>query len=305
MIAPGQASPARFFPICLGALGCGLALAQAGPVLGVPDTLGMIAQILACTLFLVCLAAYLRHLASRPGVVLQDVAALPTRGAVSAGAMAFLLMAAVLLPLSPGLARTVWFLGLSLHFGTMLLVGQRLWRERGAAAPPTPALYLPFVGQITAPIAGVPLGQTLLCTIIFYAALVPAAIIALASLRALAQTQRTRLDRAAQAIHLAPAALFGSAALQLGLPALFFAFFVLALFCATLLVIKAGWLAHGGFYPGWAAFTFPSAAFCGLCLRAEESLPGLGAAYLAWAALATSVAMTLFVLIALARRASA
>ncbi|MEM8739934.1 MAG: hypothetical protein AAGE13_00450 [Pseudomonadota bacterium] len=288
------ASPIMF-PACLGALGCGIAMEQAA-LLGVPRTFATAWQVIAAGIYLVCLAAYVARAARRPATVMQDLRPPPLRGTLSAGAMGLMLLAALLLPVSPDLARAVWLLGIGLHVASVVAVTATLFATRGEGFAASPVLYLPFVGLVVAPIAGLPLGETLFSALVLYAAVPMAAMVAVAVLLALLRGPVPPAQRAAQAIHLAPVSLIGTGAAGLGHPTLFLAAFAVATLVATLLVLRLRWITAGGWHPGWSAFTFPCAAFAVLCMTAEVRLPGLGAVWLAWPALAVACAVTLWTL---------
>ncbi|MEL6235356.1 MAG: hypothetical protein AAFR46_13195 [Pseudomonadota bacterium] len=288
------ASPV-LFPACLGALGSGIALEHAVS-LGVPQTLATAWQVIAAGLYLACLAAYAARVVRQPELVMQDIRPPPMRGTLSAGAMGLMLLAALLLQISQDLARAVWLLGIALHLASMIAVTVTMFATRGQGFAASPVLYLPFVGLVVAPIAGLPLGETPFSALVLYAALPSAAMVALAVLVTLFLGPVPPAQRAAQAIHLAPVSLIGTGASGLGNPALFLAAFAVASLVATLLVLRLRWITAGGWHPGWSAFTFPSAAFAVLCMTFEGWLPGHGVVWFAWPALVTACAVTLWTL---------
>jgi len=120
---------------------------------------------------------------------------------------------------------------------------------------------LTFVGLIVSPIPAFQLGWYGYSTAIFWAMLVAAVVIwALSAVQFARETPPPPL-RPLLAIHLAPAALLGTVAMLLGMPALGIGFGLLAIALLAALLAGGRWLTAAGFTPFWGAFTFPLAAF--------------------------------------------
>jgi tellurite resistance protein len=273
-------TPPALFPVCLGLLGLGLAWRRAGVTLGAPAWIGEAVLAVSAAVFLGVLASYAAKLAVRPGVVFQDLNPRPARGVNSAGSMSLMLLAAAVLPWSEPVARVVWWAGLGLHLAFMAVVALILWRSRHEGIGWSPVLFLPFVGQIVAPLAGVPLGYPELSAAILVASVPGTVLILVLSLLALRRAAPPPPARPAFVIMVTPFALIGLGAALLGWTLVSTLFFLAGLGVLAVLVLAARWLVAGGWTPGWAAFTFPVASFASLSLAAETTLPGLGAGWI-------------------------
>lgn len=296
MTAGWRATPPALFPPLLGFLGLGLACRRGADTLGLPGWASELILALGGSLFVLVLVAYAAKLAARPGALLDDLKPPPARGTVAAASMGLLLLAAALVPWAPALARGVWYLGLLAHAGAAAAVALVLWRGRAGGVPVTPALFLPFVGQVAAPLAGVPLGERLLSAAILIGSVLPAALIAVLAIPRLIRHAHPPPQRPAAMILIAPPALMGLGWGLLGQPVAFTLFFILAIIGFAFLILRARWMAAGGFNPGWGAFTFPLAALAGVTLMAEQLLPGAGAGPLGLLILLLAIAVTPYVL---------
>ena len=147
-------APSAMFPICLGAIGAGLLWRKAAETLGAPAAIGEVWLALAIALSSVCAVFYARKLALRPAAILDDLGPVPTRAAVSAASMCMMLTAAALVPYAPGLAALLLLGGVAHHLIHAVMVLWVLVHSPPEERVINPTLYLPFVGQIVAPIAG-------------------------------------------------------------------------------------------------------------------------------------------------------
>ncbi|MGC9420608.1 MAG: tellurium resistance protein, partial [Rhodovulum sp.] len=76
------------------------------------------------------------------------------------------------------------------------------------------------------------------------------------------------------AIHIAPACLFGTVAVQLGLEMLAWGFVVLTLLILLVLLLRLRWFLSASFSPLWGAFTFPLAALASFLLNIHAAGQG-------------------------------
>ncbi|RMF34458.1 MAG: tellurium resistance protein [Alphaproteobacteria bacterium] len=300
-VAFWRRTPPALFPACLGALSLGLAWRGAGAAMDAPGWIGELLLVVFGTVFTGIFLAFLAKIARRPAVLLQDLTPKPMRAAASAGSMGLMLLAAAILPWAEAAARWVWWAGLALHAACAvavlaIMIGE--WREGGwRELPLGPVLFLPLVGQVVAPPAGIALGYPQLSLALLYGSLLPAVAIAVAALaRFLSGAPLPPPARPAQAIYLATTAIIARDAALLDHQALFLGLFVLALVTLVLLLLKLRWLTEGGWTPSWGAFTFPLGACAGLCLTAEKLLPGLGAGWIGMAVLIPATAVIPWIL---------
>ncbi|HRK41595.1 MAG TPA: tellurium resistance protein [Gemmobacter sp.] len=253
--------PPAVFPVLMGALGLGLALRRGLADFGVAGGPAELILGLAVGLWAFAVTGYLIKLARRPRVLLEDLRILPGRAGLAAASLGLMLVAAVLVPYGPGLARGLLVAGLALH-GALALLVLRLW----LASPPeareiTPVWHLTFVGFILGGLSAVPLGMTGLAEALLWLTVpVALAIWAISALQLIRRIPPAPL-RPLLAIHLAPASLFATVAASLGQDLVADLALLLAALIALGLLFAARWLTISGFSALWGAFTFPMAAF--------------------------------------------
>lgn len=192
------------------------------------------------------------------------------------------------------LAGALWWAGsLGQLFVTVWVLG-RWWRGNGRGglqwAGVTPALFIPIVGNVLAPLAGVPLGHTEWAAAQFGIGLLfwPVVLVMLVVRLAINGSWPDRL-RPTSFILIAPPAVVGLSALQLGAPPL------LAWMCWGMALFSLLWVGGQGRaiaglpfgLPHWA-ISFPLAALAALSLRLAtpgSALAVLGPVLLALASL--------------------
>lgn len=151
--------PVGVFATVMGVAGLTLAterMAQAAPALG-PVAVALL--LVSAALYLALLGLYAVKLTRHPGEVLAEwrhpvrIAFFP---AITIG---LLLVATALAPHNARLAEPLWLLGALSHLAAMLAV-VTTWIEGSQFEPPhlNPAWFIPAVGNVLVPIAGVPLG---------------------------------------------------------------------------------------------------------------------------------------------------
>ena len=265
-------TPPAIFPPILGLFGLGIAWRRGQGTFGLPDApvegyLGAVTL-----LFLFALLAYGAKVMFRPRVLTEDFRVLPGRAGLAALTMCLMLLAAVLVPYAPGFAAWLLAGGVVLH-ALVALAALRLYLGGPEEARQvTPVMHLTFVGFIVAPLAAVPLGMSLLATLILWYCLAAAVLIWATGLRPLLAGTAPAPLRPLHAIHLAPAALIGTAAHLTGHATLGNGLAILATALFLFLVSRARWLTEAGFSGFWSAFTFPLAAFAGVLFLAAGSL---------------------------------
>lgn len=185
---------------------------------------------------------------------------------------------ALLGPVGP--ARALWWLGSLGQFGVTAWVLSRWWRGASAGGLQwvgvTPGLFIPIVGNVLAPLAGVPLGHAEWASAQFGVGLVfwPVVLVLLAARLATHGPLPERLLPTAFIV-IAPPAVVGLSSLQLGAPALLawvcWGVAVFGLVWAGSLMPRIRTLAFG--LPHWG-MSFPLAALAALTLRLAT--PGAG-----------------------------
>lgn len=254
-------TPPAIFPPIMGLFGLGLAWRQGAPAFGLPPGLAEALLGAVTLLFLFALVAWLAKPLRRPSVVAEELRILPGRAGLAAASLSIMLLAAVLVPYAPGLARGLGLGALVVH----LALGALLVRVLLAGPPEgrvvTPVFHLVFVGFILWPLSAVPLGMEGAARLVLWVTMPVAGVIWAISLWQLITRIPPAPLRPLLAIHLAPASLFSITASALGQTGLaeFWALAGGAILLA--LVITGGWLTAAGFSALWGAFTFPLAAY--------------------------------------------
>jgi tellurite resistance protein len=285
MPQPTPAAPLKYlFPgwyaIVMGLCGLSLAFHQAAPSMGAGAgaaslALGALAALVFAILAVATVLRALRH----PEAWAEDrrhpvrhtfVATLPI-------ALILLATAAVAAGLHAGAARpavaALWWTGSLSQLFVTAWVLSRWWRGNGAGglqwASLTPALFIPVVGNVLAPLAGVPLGFAAWAAAQFGVGLLFWPVVAVLLLVRVA-TQGMWPERLLPAtfIFIAPPAVVGLSTLQLGGPLLLgWVLWGMALFTTLWVGVLARRIAALPFgLPHWG-MSFPLAAMAALTLR--------------------------------------
>lgn len=309
-MTPGSPTPLKFlFPgwyaTVMGLGGLSLAFHRAAPLMGdAAGAAGLAIGLLGLLVFGVLAIATVLRAQRYPQAWAEDrrhpvrhtfIATLPI-------ALMLLATVAVASELHVGTLRPLilifWVLGSVGQLYVTLWVVSRWWKGNGAGglqwASATPALFIPIVGNVLAPLAGVPLGLEAWSAAQFGVGLLfwPAVMLLLIVRIAVQGMWPERL-LPASFIFIAPPAVVGLSALQLGAPMLVgWALWGMALFTTlwcSLLAQRIVALPFG--LPHWG-LSFPLTAIAALTLRmaphagsARGAMDLLGVALLALAAL--------------------
>lgn len=280
-LPPFAAMPPAVFPAILGLLGLGLALRRALAAVEAPPGLAEAILGAVSALWLFAALGYGVKLWRRPGVLVEDLRVLPGRAGLATATMGMMAVAAALAPLAPGLARGVLGLGLALHLVLALALVSVMRAGPPEGRDVTPAWHLSFVGFIVGGLAAPALGWPELATGLLVLCGTAAVVIWGMSAAQFARRVPPAPLRPLVAIHVAPAALLGLVALNLGRDDWAAMAAALAGLIALALALSARWLLAAGFSPMWGALTFPLAQLAALLI-------GLGGAVL-WPGLAVLV----------------
>jgi tellurite resistance protein len=297
-----QTHPLKFlfpgwFAMPIGLAGLALAWHRAEPLMGEMATgLALVCAAAAAAAFLALLVATALRWQRHPEAWADDrrhpvrhtfIAALPI------GALLLATLAVTLF--GPSLAaRVLWWAGsLGLLWVTWWTLA-RFWRGAQAGglqwASITPALFMPIVGNVLAPLGGVALGQTEWAAAQFGIGLMfwPVGLVLLLTRIALQGMLPERL-LPTMFILIAPPAVVGLSALQLGAPLLLgWSLWGMGLFCLVWTGALAGRIRQLPFSIAHWGMSFPLAGFAALTLRLAEPghlLAVLGPALLALASL--------------------
>jgi tellurite resistance protein len=275
-LAPG------WYAIVMGLAGLSLAWHRAVPLLGDGAAAGAVAiGAIAAAVFLVLVAAGLLRAQRHPEAWAEDlkhpvrhvfVAALPI-------ALILLVTSAVAAGLRGPALAALWWLGSLAQLSVTVWVLSRWWRGNQAGglqwASLTPALFIPIVGNVLVPLAGVPLGQPEWAAAQFGVGLLFWPVVLVLLLVRLAH-QGSWPERLLPAnfIVIAPPAVVGLSLLQFGVaPLVAWSLWGVALFSLLWVAPLLRRMADLPFgVPHWG-MSFPLAAFTALTLRLAPTGP--------------------------------
>jgi tellurite resistance protein len=282
---------------------CGLALAwhRATPLMGeMAGAAALVIGALAALVFAVLAVATVARMQRYPEAWAEDLRHPVRHPFVAAMPISLILLATVSVALrGPDvIAQGLWWVGSLAQLWVTVWVLSRWWRGNQAGglqwATVTPALFIPIVGNVLVPLAGVPLGHTEWATAQFGIGLLfwPVVLVMLLVRVAVAGLWPERL-RPAVFILIAPPAVIGLAVLQLGAPVgVAWGLWGVALFSFLWAGSQARAIASQPFaVPHWG-LSFPLAAFAALTLRLATpggTLAVLGPVLLALATLVVCV----------------
>lgn len=282
-------TPPAIFPPILGVLGLAAALRLGLGRLGIDPGPGDLLAGVAVALWAFAALAYGVKIARRPGVVVEDLRVLPGRSGLAALTMGGMVAAGLVAVYSGAAAGVLLVLSLAGHTVLAVLLLRLLLGLPPEARAVNPTLHLSFVGFIVAAAPAQALGWGGLAEALFWATLPLALAIWAFSLRQFTRTVPPAPLRPLLAIHLAPAALFGTVAGLLARPEFGVMFAGFGLVYALVLAAAGRWVLEAGVTAMWGAFTFPLAALAmalmvtgGVWLWPGLIVMGLGLGAIPW-----------------------
>lgn len=166
MTSPSPASPQRqqrlehfpisFFATVMGTAGLAIAWKKAHLVLGLPAEIGLGLQWWALGLFGLLALTYLVKLTQHWGAVKHEFAHPIRLNFFPAVSISLLLLAVAFTDTLPGLAFGLWAVGAALHLGlTLTVMSSWIHHTRYDIKHANPSWFIPVVGNIIVPVAGV------------------------------------------------------------------------------------------------------------------------------------------------------
>lgn len=301
--------PLPLFAAPMGVGGLGLAWREAARTLGAPAMAGEALLAAATLLWLFVAGLHLIRWRRHPQALTGDLKH-PIRaafaGAITIGLM---IVSGALTPYAPALAAAVWLIAATGH----LAIG--VWTIRGLFLAPrdsatlTPALLIPLVGNILAPVFGAKLGFVTLSTMLFglgallWAMVQPVLLWRLVVGPALMDRLKPML-----AIFIAPPSVGAVALTQIGggVGMGVLMIYGFAVFIAATVATFVPAFARLPFGMAWWGWTFPAAAFSAATTLVTQALgDSLPAGpILAWATLAAATVIVGLVSLATTRAAA-
>lgn len=266
------APPVSAFAIVMGLSGLSLSWTKFAHAtqLTYAQNLSQVFGLLAATVFLVLILGLLRKLVQSPEKLLEEWNH-PVKssffGAISVG---ICLLAAVAYPYSEQLAQIVWIVGATFHLFAMLAV-LNAWvhRENLQAAHACPVWFIPAVGNVVVPLAGVKLGYIEVSWMFYSVGLIFWLVLLSLVMYRLMFVQPPLPDRLKPtiAIFLAPPTVAFSSWIALtgltsgqALDPFGHILMGIAFFFTFFLITQFGRFAKLPFFMSWWAYSFPSAA---------------------------------------------
>lgn len=283
-----------WFAIVMGLCGLALAWHRAEGLLGpLASAVGTVLALLAAAVFVLLLAASLLRWQRHRAAWVEDLQHPVRQPFVAALPISLLLLATLAVAAGEHgtWVQALWWLGSLLQLAATVWVLSRWWRGNQAGglqwAGVTPALFIPIVGNVLVPLAGVPLGHAAWSAAQFGVGLLfwPVVLVLLAVRVAVQGPWPQRLQPAVFIV-IAPPAVVGLALLQYGAPALLaWACWGLALFGLLWAGTQARAISQQPFAMPFWALSFPLAALAALSLRlaADEQAAATGFVVLALA----------------------
>ena len=300
--------PVTFFATVMGLAGLALAWLRAAPVLGTPQVIGEVLFWAALVVYGVVLVAYLVKAVRYPAAVRNEMHHPVRLAFVPTSTIALLLLATAGQDVVPDLAAGLWWVGaIGQLVLTLYVLSAWISRATFAMQHVTPAWFIPVVGMVAVPLAGVTFGPLEVSWfffsvgLVFWLALLP---MVLTRLFIHDQPVPGQL-LPTLAVLIAPPAVTFLAYLRLtggGLDTASRVLFYTAVFFALLFFAQVGRLHRLPFFLSWWAYAFPLA---GLSVATTVMDREIGGRFLTVSAWVLLVAVTGLVVLLGARTVSA
>lgn len=267
--------PVTFFATVMGLSGLALALHLAESRFGYPHVASQVALVLAIADFGAAVLLYLIKALRFPSAIGGEWCHPVKLAFFPAISISLLLIAAALRPDVPETARVIWMLGAAAQ-ATLTLAVISGWIGKRPFQPMhiSPAWFIPAVGNVVAPVAGVPLGFVEISWLFFsVGVLFWLVLLTLVMNRLIFHDPLPARLHPTLVILIAPPAVGALAWLQLNggqLDAMVRVFYNCALFFAAIVVLQAPAIARLPFALSWWALSFPVAALTLATLKFGE-----------------------------------
>ncbi|MCW5698524.1 MAG: SLAC1 anion channel family protein [Rhodospirillales bacterium] len=151
--------PISFFAMCMGLAGLTLAWEKAHHAVAVPLRPGGVLLALTALVFALLSVLYGTKLARHREAVLEELRHPVKLNFFPATSISLVLLGTASMPIAPSAALPLWMLGTAAHFAFTLYV-MNVWihHVHFEIQHINPAWFIPVVGNVLVPIAGVPLG---------------------------------------------------------------------------------------------------------------------------------------------------
>lgn len=289
--------PVSWFAMIMGLGGLTLAWHKAETLLGLDVSFSIWIAVLASLLFVILTGVYIAKILKQPEAVAKEWAHPVKMNFVPTFSIALILLATAWLPFSAGYSKWLWVVGAALHLVlTLFVMTQWMHSKKFEITHMNPAWFIPVVGNILVPIAGVNHAPDAISWFYFSIGLVfwPV-LLSLVFYRILFHGGLPERLMPTLFILIAPPAVGFIAYVKLigGLDMLGMVLYYIGLFLTLLLFAQIGWFMRLKFFLSWWAYSFPMAAMTVATFVMYEQTGGLLFARLASLLLGiTTVLMT-------------
>ena len=269
--------PVPLFAATMGLAGLGLAWRKAHEVLLLPQAIGEVILVLAALAFIGTLVLYAAKAAKFTPAMVGEFTHPIRSSFFPALSIGILLLASALLPYAKGAAEGLWIVGTVLHLVFAVSILNRWIVHNHEIGHSSPAWFIPVVGNIIVPLAGVKLGYEEVSIFFFSVGMVFWVILfVLVVNRIIFHDQLPGKFLPTLFILVAPPAVgflsylsVNGGEIDLMAKVLFFTALFLAIMLASMIRLFMGL----PFALSWWAYTFPSAAMTMAALRYHELSP--------------------------------
>lgn len=281
--------PISFFAMVMGLTGLSIAWHKAEITFGIGLRMSGALLVLAVACFVLLLGLYLNKAIRYPDAVRKELGHPIQLNFFPTVSISLILLAVAFLSLWPGVAGVVWVLGTTMHlFLTLYVMGVWIHHEHFEIHHINPAWFIPVVGNVLVPIAGIPLGFAEVSWFFFsIGILFWLILLAIILYRVLFHNPLPERLMPTFFILIAPPAVGFIAYLQLTgtLDAFARVLYYSGLFLTLLLVTQVGRFVRIEFYLSWWAYSFPLAAITIASLVMYEKTGLVAFAAIGWALL--------------------
>lgn len=295
-----QYLPVTFFAMVMGLCGLAIAWHRAEGIFRIDLPVSDVPLLLAVLTFASLLGLYGLKVLRFGDAVRAELGNPVTLNFFPAVSISFILLSIAFLPRLPGLAGGLWVVGSSLHLLlTLYVMGVWFHHQHFEIQHINPAWFIPVVGNVLVPIAGVPLGFTELSWFFFSVGMMFWLLLfAIILYRVLFHNPLPERLMPTFFILIAPPAVGFVAYIKLagGLDPFAHVLYHVGLFLTLLLVTQASRFFGLQYYLSWWAYSFPLAAITIATMVMYEQTRTYAFAAIAWALLTLVTLMVVYLL---------
>ncbi len=152
--------PVSIFAMVMGLSGLALAWQKAADTLGTPAAVPLVLFLLAALVFALLVAIYGLKLLRHPEAVAAELRHPVRLSFFPTISIGLILLATAARPHDAGLSLALWWPGIAIHLAfTLYVINAWIFHDRFQIQHSNPAWFIPVVGNILVPLAGVPHGH--------------------------------------------------------------------------------------------------------------------------------------------------